>query len=91
VGFVGEGSVVADRGVGSVTEEWWVSSEIWLWKLGVGEEASLSVRGDLAGDRGWVGSWRQGYRLQFFLSPVREYQLKRMKLFYIIIFFCLFN
>jgi hypothetical protein len=95
VGFVGEGSVVADRGVGSVTGEWWVSSKIWLWKLGVGEEASLPVRGDLARDRGWVGlgvgSWRQGYRLQFFLSPVHEYQLKRMKLFYIVSFFCLFN
>jgi hypothetical protein len=56
VGFVGEGFVVADRGIESViAEEWWVSSEIWLWKLGVGEEASLPVRGDLAGDKGWVG------------------------------------
>jgi hypothetical protein len=41
VGFVREGFVVADRGVGSVTGKWWVSSEIWLWKLGVGEEASV--------------------------------------------------
>jgi hypothetical protein len=41
VGFVGESFVVADRGVGSVTGKWWVSSEIWLWKLGVGEEASV--------------------------------------------------
>jgi hypothetical protein len=28
---------------------------IWPWKLGVGEEASSPVRGDLAGDGGWVG------------------------------------
>ena len=42
-------------GVGSVVGQWWVSFEIWLWKLGVGEEASSPVRGDLAGDRGWVG------------------------------------
>jgi hypothetical protein len=55
VGFVGEGSVVANRGIGSVAGEWWVSSEIWPWKLGVGEEASSPVRGDLARDGGWVG------------------------------------
>jgi hypothetical protein len=65
VGFVGEGSIVANRGVGSVTEEWWVSNEIWPWKLGVGEEASSPVRGDLVGDGGVgrVGSWRQGFGL----------------------------
>jgi hypothetical protein len=56
VGFVGEGSVVADRGIGSIAGEWWVSSEIWPWKLGVGEEASLPVCGDFSGDGGWVGS-----------------------------------
>jgi hypothetical protein len=63
VGFIGEGFVVVDRGVGFVVGELWVSSEIWPWKLGVGEEASLLVRGDLAGDGGWVGLWRQGFGL----------------------------
>jgi hypothetical protein len=29
--------------------------EIWPWKLGVGEEASSSVQGYLAGVGGWVG------------------------------------
>jgi hypothetical protein len=42
---------VVDRGV---------SSEIWPWKLGVGEEASSPVRGDLAGDEVWVGLGRGG-------------------------------
>jgi hypothetical protein len=60
VGFVGGGFVVTDKGVGSVAEKWWVSSEIWPWKLGVGEEASSPVRGDLAGDGGWVGLGRGG-------------------------------
>jgi hypothetical protein len=63
VRFVGEGSVVTDRGIGFVIREWWVSSKIWPWKLRVGEEASSSVHGDLARDRGWVGSWRQGFGL----------------------------
>jgi hypothetical protein len=47
----------------SVVEKWWVSFEIWSWKLGVGDEASSSVHGDLAGDKGWVGLWRQGFGL----------------------------
>ena len=63
VGFVEEGFVVADKGVGSVAEKWWVSSEIWPQKLGVGEEASSPVHGDLAGDGGWVGSCRKGFGL----------------------------
>jgi hypothetical protein len=74
VGFVGEGSVVADRGVGFVAGEWWVSSEIWPWKLGVGEEASPPVRGDLAGDGGWVGLGRggKGLRWSFFFVNINR-------------------
>jgi hypothetical protein len=70
VGFVGEGSVVADRGVGSVAEEWWVSFEIWPCKLSVGEEASSPVHGDLAGDGGWVslGCGGKGLGWNFFFS-----------------------
>jgi hypothetical protein len=58
VGFVGEGFVVADRGVVSVAKKWWVLFEIWPWKLGVGNEASSPVREDLAEDEvglGWIG------------------------------------
>ena len=71
-------SVGEDMGVGSVAKEWLVSSEIWPWKLGVGEEASSPVRGDLARDEGWVVEARVWVGV--FSSPVREYQSKRLKL-----------
>jgi hypothetical protein len=88
VGFAEECFLVADRSVKSIVREWWVSSEIWQWKLGVGEKASLPVCGDLTRDRGWVVEARVWVGV--FSSPVREYQSKRLKLYYIIsCFVCL--
>ena len=54
-------------------------------RFGVGEEALSPVRGDLAGDRGWVVEARA--RVGVFSSPVREYQSKRLKLFCLIKYF----